>query len=199
MELVAEFNDLDGTIPAMIAVEEALFTDIDEAVFPDGASHHALRTLSRRSCWTAAESRYQSNSTSGTMTRATSWVSFVLVRDGNGLRALNQRNAQRGPGIKVLEVELLSETTNIVPGIFGWRSGFDPPSTGTPIGTDSGEPTTLTEGRLQRGLKLASYRPASALAAVLATDLVNFGCEQEVVLPVAVTLPGKISAQTRWN
>ena len=78
-ELVAEFNDLDGKVNVMIAGEEALFTDIDEAwFFP--TERRIMRYAPIEVMLDGGKSRYQPNSTAGTMTRATSWK--VCSRSG---------------------------------------------------------------------------------------------------------------------
>ena len=136
-ELVAKFNDLDGKVNVMIAGEEALFTDIDEAwFFPTerrimryAPYREVMLDGGRVQISTEQHRRYDDtrNELEG----------LLSVRDDNGELRAFEPNATRSTAAwdHSIEVELLSETTNIVPGeTIRWRSGSTRLSTGTPIG-----------------------------------------------------------------
>ena len=211
--IVAEFNDHDGKLNVMIASEEALFANIDEAwFFPteprvmrfapyrevmlDGGRVQISTELHRR----YDESRVELEG-------------LLSVRDETGdLRAFElTANRSSVAWDHSIEVELLSETTNIVPGETTWLAlRLDPAQhwhTYWKMGGDSGEPTTLTEWVVPEGTQIGELQwPAPYWLPFYDTDLVNFGYEQEVVLPFAVTLPAdfsadrvELSALAYWN
>lgn len=212
-ELVAEFNDHDGKVNVMIAGEEALFTDIDEAwFFPTerrimryAPYREVMLDGGRVQISTEQHRRYDDarNELEG----------LLSVRDDNGELRAFELTATRSAAAwdHSIEVELLSETTNIVPGETTWLAlRLDPAEhwhTYWKMGGDSGEPTTLTEWQAPEGTQIGELKwPAPHWLPFYETDLVNFGYEQEVVLPVAVTLPTdfsadqvELSALAYWN
>ena len=136
-ELVAEFNDHDGKVNVMIAGEEALFTDIDEAwFFPTerrimryAPYREVMLDGGRVQISTEQHRRYDDarNELEG----------LLSVRDDNGELRAFELTATRSAAAwdHSIEVELLSETPTLCrvkpP---GWRSGSTRLSTGTPTG-----------------------------------------------------------------
>ena len=110
-----------------------------------------------------------------------------------------------------IEVELLAETTSIVPGETAWLGlRLDPAEhwhTYWKMGGDSGEPTSLTEWVAPEGTQIGEIQwPAPHWLPFYETDLVNFGYEEEILLPVAITIPEnyegdsvELSALAFWN
>ena len=100
-----------------------------------------------------------------------------------------------------IEVELLAETTNIVPGQKTWLGiRLDPAEhwhTYWKMGGDSGEPTSLSEWLAPEGTQIDELQfPAPHWLPFYETDLVNFGYEEEVLLPIAVTIPESYEGET---
>ena len=110
-----------------------------------------------------------------------------------------------------IEVELLAETTSIVPGETAWLGlRLDPAEhwhTYWKMGGDSGEPTSLTEWVAPEGTQIGEIQwPAPHWLPFYETDLVNFGYEEEILLPVAITIPEnfegdsvELSTLAFWN
>jgi DsbC/DsbD-like thiol-disulfide interchange protein/cytochrome c biogenesis protein CcdA len=110
-----------------------------------------------------------------------------------------------------IEVELLAETTNVVPGETTWLGlRLDPAEhwhTYWKMGGDSGEPTSLNEWSAPEGSQIGDIQwPAPHWLPFYDTDLVNFGYEEEIILPVAVTIPEdyvgesvELSTLAYWN
>jgi thiol:disulfide interchange protein/DsbC/DsbD-like thiol-disulfide interchange protein len=110
-----------------------------------------------------------------------------------------------------IEVELLAEATSIVPGETTWLGlRLDPAEhwhTYWKMGGDSGEPTSLNEWEAPEGTQIGEIQwPAPHWLPFYETDLVNFGYEEEILLPVAVTIPEnyegdsvELSTLAFWN
>ena len=110
-----------------------------------------------------------------------------------------------------IEVEFISETTNIVPGKTAWLGLRLNPAeqwhTYWKMGGDSGEPTTLSEWEAPEGTQIGELQfPAPHWLPFYETDLVNFGYEEEILLPVSVTIPEnyvgdavELSVLAYWN
>ena len=91
-----------------------------------------------------------------------------------------------------IEVELLSESTTLVPGETQWLGLRLTPAahwhTYWKMGGDSGEPTSLTDWSVPAGTRIGELEfPAPQWLPFYETDLVNFGYEEEVVIPVSYT------------
>ncbi|NKB32170.1 MAG: hypothetical protein GKR91_03650 [Pseudomonadales bacterium] len=100
-----------------------------------------------------------------------------------------------------IEVEFLAETTSIVPGETTWLGiRLDPAEhwhTYWKMGGDSGEPTSLNEWEAPEGTQIGELQfPAPHWLPFYETDLVNFGYEEEVLLPIAVTIPENYAGDT---
>lgn len=100
-----------------------------------------------------------------------------------------------------IEVELLAETTSIVPGETTWLAlRLDPADhwhTYWKMGGDSGEPTSLNEWEAPEGTQIGELQfPAPHWLPFYDTDLVNFGYEEQVLHPIAVTIPENYEGDT---
>jgi thiol:disulfide interchange protein/DsbC/DsbD-like thiol-disulfide interchange protein len=100
-----------------------------------------------------------------------------------------------------IEVELIAETTNIVPGETIWLGlRLDPAErwhTYWKMGGDSGEPTSANEWTAPEGTNISELQwPAPHWLPFYDTDLVNFGYEEEVLHPVAVNIPADYEGDT---
>jgi thiol:disulfide interchange protein DsbD len=100
-----------------------------------------------------------------------------------------------------IEVQMIAETTNVVPGetvTVGVR--LDPAEhwhTYWKMGGDSGEPTSMNEWSAPEGSVIGEIQwPAPHWLPFYDTDLVNFGYEEEVLLPVEITIPADYSGDT---
>ena len=186
-ELVAEFNDHDGKVNVMIAM--TLFTDIDEAWFSGGTSHHALRTI--RSCWTVAESDINrtappyddSRNDCGLLSVRATMVNCGLL---NFYRA--QFRDQKDPVLKSGYCPRPPTLCRVK--LPGWRSGSTRRALAHLLenGGDSGD--FCYHGMAgSKGTQVGEQWPAPHWLPFYETDLVNFGYEQEVVLPFANPLP----------
>ncbi len=110
-----------------------------------------------------------------------------------------------------IEVEFIAETTNIVPGKTTWLGlRLDPAEhwhTYWKMGGDSGEPTNLSEWEAPEGTQIGELQfPTPQWLPFYETDLVNFGYEEEILLPISITIPEnyigdtvELSALAYWN
>ena len=212
-DLIAEFNDHDGKVNVMIAGGEALFLDVDEAwFFP--TERRIMRYAPYREVMLDGARVQISTEQHRRYDYARNELEGLLsVRDESGALRAFELTAKRSSVAwdHSIEVELLSEAANIVPGETTWLALRLNPAehwhTYWKIGGDSGEPTTLKEWQAPEGTEIGELQwPAPHWLPFYDTDLVNFGYEQEVVLPVAITLPTdfdadqvELSALAYWN
>ena len=110
-----------------------------------------------------------------------------------------------------IEVEFIAETTNIVPGKTTWLGlRLDPAEhwhTYWKMGGDSGEPTNLSEWEAPEGTQIGELQfPTPQWLPFYETDLENFGYEEEILLPISITIPEnyigdtvELSALAYWN
>ncbi|MCH2346083.1 MAG: thioredoxin family protein [Pseudomonadales bacterium] len=95
----------------------------------------------------------------------------------------------------------MAETKNIVPGETTWLGlRLDPVEnwhTYWKMGGDSGDPTSLNEWNAPEGTVIGDIQwPAPHWLPFYDTDLVNFGYEEEILLPVSVTVPEDYSGES---
>ena len=100
-----------------------------------------------------------------------------------------------------IEAELVAESRSAVPGETLWLGLRLAPAehwhTYWKMGGDSGEPSSLNEWQVPEGTVIGEIQwPAPYWLPFYDTGLINFGYEQEVTLPVAVTLPADYSGDT---
>ncbi|MEX0963486.1 MAG: protein-disulfide reductase DsbD domain-containing protein [Pseudohongiellaceae bacterium] len=201
--LQASFNSFDGKINVMIEADENLFDAIDEAwFFPEQSRimkyapyRKVMKDGDRLQISTEQHRRFDAS-----------------LQELNGLLAYIDDDGQwHGYAIQPrytnvawdngIEVQLLAETTNIVPGETTWLGlRLDPAEhwhTYWKMGGDSGEPTSVNEWTAPEGTLIGDLQwPAPYWLPFYETDLVNFGYEQEVLLPIAVTIPEDYQGDT---
>ena len=117
-------------------------------------------------------------------------LGFILV--AGGAQAQMYKTDQ-------IEVELVSETRNVVPGETLWLAiRLDPIEhwhTYWKFGGDSGEATEANEWQLSGGASVGDIVwPIPEWTPFPGSDLVTFTYEREVFLPIPVTVPANYSA-----
>ncbi|MDB3898042.1 protein-disulfide reductase DsbD family protein [Gammaproteobacteria bacterium] len=201
--LQANFNSFDGKFNVMIEAEENLFDDVDEVwFFPEqrrimkyAPFRKVMKDGNRLQISTDQHRRFDTS-----------------LDELNGLLAYIDDDGQwHGYDIKPryanvawdhsIEVELIAETTNIVPGETIWLGlRLDPAEhwhTYWKMGGDSGEPTSANEWTAPEGTNFSELQwPAPHWLPFYDTDLVNFGYEEEVLHLVAVTIPADYEGDT---
>jgi len=211
--LIANFNSHDGKVNVMVKAEDALFADADEAwFFP--TEKRVMKYAPFRKVMFDGErvqiSTEQHRRFSSDLTELNGLLSIV---DGDGnWRAydiISEKTTKAWD--HSIEVELLSETTNIVPGETIWLGlRLDPAEhwhTYWRMGGDSGEPSDMSEWTAPEGTVIGDIQwPAPHWLPFYDTDLVNFGYEKEVLLPISVTVPAdyagdsvELSTLAFWN
>ena len=202
-DLVATFNAFDGNVNVMVQAEDALFENVDEVwFFPTQRrimKYAPLRKVmldgDRVQLSTEQHRRYPTD-----LTELNGLLSFV-DRDGNWQAFDVIPQLTQVAWDHSIEVELVSETTNIVPGETTWLGlRLDPAEhwhTYWKMGGDSGEPTSANEWLAPEGTIIGEIQwPAPQWLPFYDTDLVNFGYEGEVLLPIAVTLPADFDGES---
>lgn len=201
--LQANFNSFDDKFNVMIEAEENLFDDVDEAwFFP--AQRRIMKYAPFRKVMKDGNRLQISTDQHRRFDKS--------LEELNGLLAYTDDDGQwHGYDIKPryanvawdhsIEVELIAETTNIVPGETIWLGlRLDPAEhwhTYWKMGGDSGEPTSANEWTAPEGTNIAELQwPAPHWLPFYDTDLVNFGYEEEVLHPVAVTIPADYEGDT---
>ncbi len=212
-DLRARFNHHDGKVNVMIEVGDSRFAELDEAwFFPTRKRvmqyapwRDVMREDSRLQISTEQHRRYPFDMTE--LDGLPAWVDEDGTRHGYDLRASRTSVAWDHS----IEVELIAETANIVPGETVWLGlRLDPAEhwhTYWKMGGDSGEPTSVGEWRAPQGTRFGELLfPAPYWLPFGATELVNFGYEEEVLHPIAVTIPAdfageavQLSALAYWN
>ncbi len=210
--LQANFNDHDGKINVMVAADNPLFADVDEAwFFP--TERRIMRYAPYRDVMldgdriqisTEQHRRYESRpNVEGLL----AFIDSEGAWHGYDIRADKSSVAWDHS----IEVELLAETATLVPGETAWLGiRLDPAAhwhTYWKMGGDSGEPTSLNDWQAPEGTEIGQLQwPAPYWLPFYDTDLVNFGYEAEVVLPVPVTIPAnyqgesvELSTLAYWN
>ena len=212
-DLVARFNAYDGKFNLMVQAQDALFENIDEAwFFPTqrrimkyAPFRKLMKDGDRLQISTEQHRRFPDD-----LTEVEGLLAFV---DKQGVQQAYDIKPRLSPVAwdHSIEVELLAETTNIVPGQTTWLGlRLDPAEhwhTYWKMGGDSGEPTSLNEWSAPAGSTIGEIQwPAPYWLPFYDTDLVNFAYEGEVLLPVAVTIPAdfegdsvELSTLAYWN
>lgn len=201
--LAASFNNHDGKVNVMVQAEDALFENIDEAwFFPDQRrimTYAPYRDVmvdgDRIQISTEQHRRYPEDlgSLNGVL---------ALLNDDGSMQSYDIRPSLTSIAWDhSIEVELLAETTSIVPGETVWLGLRLKPAehwhTYWKFGGDSGEPTSMIEWTAPEGSLIGEIQwPAPHWLPFYDTDLVNFAYEEEILLPIAVTLPENFEADT---
>ena len=100
-----------------------------------------------------------------------------------------------------IEVELLAETTNVVPGQTLWLAARLAAAEGWhtywKTGGDSGGATEMLDWQAPAGTSIGEIQwPVPSWLPFPGTDLVNYGYEGEVVLPFSVSIPDDLETNT---
>ena len=202
-DLAARFNRHDGKVNVMVAAPDARFADVDEAwFFPTRARvmqyapyRDVMLEDSRIQISTEQHARHPSdmNELDGLL----AWVDEEGALHGYELRPVLTSVAWDHS----IEVELIAENDRIIPGETTWLGLRLNPAehwhTYWKMGGDSGEPTSVGEWSAPPGTTIGELQfPAPHWLPFYDTDLVNFGYEEEVLHPVAVTLPADYQGDT---
>jgi len=211
-ELQASFNDHDGKINVMVGADSALFADVDEAwFFP--LERRIMRYAPYRNVMVDGDRIQISTEQHRRYEGRDSMAGLLAFIDdeGNWHGYDIQPQSSDVAWDHSIEVELLAETTSIVPGETTWLGlRLDPAEhwhTYWKMGGDSGEPTSLNEWQAPEGTQIGEIQwPAPYWLPFYETDLVNFAYEQEILLPIAVTIPAdyegdtvELSTLAYWN
>ena len=201
--LSAEFNTHDGRINMMVQAPDARFEEIDEAWFfplerrlmKYAPIREVMRDGDRLQISTEQHRRFDSSKPIIEGLLAYTDKSGEL--HGYELSAAKSAVAWDNR----IEVELLSESTTLVPGETQWLGLRIKPAahwhTYWKMGGDSGEPTSLSQWELPEGSRVGALQfPAPHWLPFYETDLVNFGYEEEVLLPIEVTIPASFSEES---
>lgn len=211
--IAAQFNALGGNVNVMFETDEDLFADADEAwFFPTQRrlmKYAPLRDVildgNRIQISTEQHRRFPQD------IQQIEGLLSIIDEEGNWTAYDIQPQRSSVAWDHSIEVEMLAETSNIVPGektTIGIR--LDPAEhwhTYWRMGGDSGEPTSVNEWTAPLGTTIGEIQwPAPHWLPFYDTDLVNFGYEAEVLLPIDITLPAdyegdsvELSTLAFWN
>lgn len=201
--LQVNFNSFDGKFNVMVEAEENLFEDIDEAwFFPEqrrimkyAPFRKVMKDGNRLQISTEQHRRF-----SPELTELNGLLAYI-DNDGQWHGYDIQAKRANVAWDHSIEVELLAETTNIVPGETTWLGLRLNPAehwhTYWKMGGDSGEPTSVNEWSAPEGTNIGEIQwPAPYWLPFYDTDLVNFAYEGEVLHPIAVTIPADYEGDT---
>lgn len=211
--LQAQFNALGGHVNVMVEAADSIFDNVDEAwFFP--TQRRIMKYAPMRDVMLDGERIQISTEQHRRFPQDLQQIEGLLStidEDGNwkAYDILPQRTAVAWD--HSIEVEMIAETTNIVPGqttTVGIR--LDPAEhwhTYWRMGGDSGEPTSVNDWTAPEGTIIGDIQwPAPHWLPFYDTDLVNFGYEEEVLLPIDVTIPEdfqgdsvELSTLAFWN
>ena len=201
--LIAEFNTHDEKVNIMVRAQDELFSNIDEAYFfPDQRrilKYAPFRKLvkdgDRLQIAFEQPRRFDQD--------LSSFAGVLAFSDREGNWQSYELKPQRSPVAwdHSMEVELLSEVSSVSAGETIWLGlRLDPKEhwhTYWKMGGDSGEPTSLSEWTAPEGSVIGEIQwPAPHWLPFYDTDLVNFGYEEQVLLPVSITLPDDLEGDT---
>ncbi len=202
-ELLADFNSHAGRVNVMVQAPDERFTDAQDAwFFP--LERRIMRYAPVREVMLDGDriqiSTEQHRRFDAELAELDGLLAFV---DSEGSLHGYEIAASRSVVAwdDRIEVELLSESTTLVPGETQWLGLRLKPAehwhTYWKMGGDSGEPTSLNEWQVPEGTRIGQLQfPAPHWLPFYETDLVNFGYEEEVVLPISVTLPATYTEST---
>ncbi|MDB2444519.1 protein-disulfide reductase DsbD family protein [Gammaproteobacteria bacterium] len=212
-QLSASFNSMGDAVNVMVASPDEIFVDAEDAwFFPTerrimqyAPTRNVIFDGDRVQITTAQHRRFPE----------------ILPELDGLLTFVDSRGVRHGYDIKPtrsqvawdyrIELQLMSELPVLVPGVVqtlglrlkpeqGWHTYWK-------MGGDSGEPTKLESWQAPGGTLIGELQfPAPHWLPFYETDLVNFGYEEEILLPIEVTLPtdfseesATFSAVASWN
>lgn len=214
--LSARFNTHDGRLNLMVEADGPLFEGAEDAWFFPAAGRPAQAAAGRDVLLEAERiqvgaERHPELDPARAAAEGVEGVLSVLDGDGSARAWAVRAGHARIAWDHSIEVELLAEDAALAPGRTAWLGlRLDPAEhwhTYWKMGGDSGEPTSLNEWRAPPGAEIGAIRwPAPHWLPFYDTGLVNFGYEEEVLLPFPVTLPrdyagdsATLSALAYWN
>ncbi|MBL4819863.1 MAG: thioredoxin family protein, partial [Gammaproteobacteria bacterium] len=197
--LTSQFNTHDGKVNIMVDAGENLFGDVTETYFFTEQGRVMKYAPFRQNL--IEDQRIQiSLEQHRRMPADLAELKGVLaVYDESGNRRSFAISPTRTPVAwsENVEVELLAATSNIVPAEQTWlgiRLKAAPGwHTYWKLGGDSGEPTQAIDWSAPEGTEIGDIRwPAPYWLPFPGSDLVNYGYEGEVVLPIPVEIPADV-------
>jgi thiol:disulfide interchange protein DsbD len=197
--LTARFNVQDGKVNLMVDAGEDLFGDVDEAYFFT-EQERVMKYAPYRDNMVEPGRLQISLEQHRRMPVDIAELNGVLALiDESGNQRSFQINATRAAFAwdHSIEVELLSESTNIVPGEETWlairlkaNEGWH---TYWKMGGDSGEATEATQWQAPQGTVVSDIQwPAPHWLPFPGSNLVNYGYDGEIILPISVTVPQNV-------
>tara|TARA_Y100000814_G_scaffold293521_1_gene275439 strand:- start:362 stop:3289 length:2928 start_codon:yes stop_codon:yes gene_type:complete len=212
-QLTARFNAHDNKINVMISSFNGEFENVDEAYFFPTERRIMKYAPYRKVMLDGGRIQISTEQHRRFSQDLTEFEGTLKVIDENGAwRAFDIRPERSDIAWDhSIEVELISETSNIVPGETIWLglrlNPADHWHTYWKMGGDSGEPTRLSEWDAPEGTLIGEIQwPAPHWLPFYDTGLVNFGYESEILLPVEITVPEdfegdsvEVSALAFWN
>jgi thiol:disulfide interchange protein DsbD len=200
-QLLAQFNTHDGKVNIMVEAPEQLFTGIEAAWFFTEQGRIMKYAPFRENL---IEERRLQISFEQHRRLPADLAEFrgvlAIVDEAGNSRAFDIAPTRTQVAWNDrIEVELLAETTNLVPGASHWlavRLVADPGwHTYWKHAGDSGEATETADWAAPEGTVIGDFRwPAPTWLPFPGTDLVNYGYEGEVILPLEVTLPENLDS-----
>lgn len=195
-QLAAHFNTHDGKVNIMVASPDPVFEEAEEAYFFTEQGRIMKYAPYRQNM--IEEDRLQ--------------ISFEqhrripadLEQFSGVLAVIDEAGTTRSYAVSPartqvawdhrMEVELLSATTSLVPGESQWLAVRLKADQGWhtywKMAGDSGEPTRTTEWTAPEGTIISDFQwPAPHWLPFPGSDLVNYGYEDEVVLPFEIVVP----------
>ena len=201
--LISNFNALGGEVNVMIQGQNGIFENADEAWFFPTERRIMKYAPLRKVMLDGDRIQIKTEQHRRFPTDLSQMEGLLSVVDEDGTWHAYDILPQRTnlAWDHSIEVEMISESTNIVPGetvTLGVR--LDPAEhwhTYWKMGGDSGEPTSMNEWTAPEGSVIGDIQwPAPHWLPFYDTDLVNFGYEEEVLLPVEITIPADFSGDT---
>ncbi|HJO12643.1 MAG: protein-disulfide reductase DsbD family protein [Gammaproteobacteria bacterium] len=200
--LAANFNVHDGKFNVMVDAGSDLFADVEEAYF-----YPTQRRIMKYEPYREVlveDQRIQISSEQHRRMPAdlANLEGLLTVADEQG----NWRGYEINPvrtqvaWNEQIEVELLAETANIVPGEQTWLGirleAAEGWHTYWKLGGDSDELTQTLDWTAPVGTEIGEIRwPAPYWIPFQGSDLVNYGYEGQVVLPIPVTVPENVEGE----
>jgi thiol:disulfide interchange protein/DsbC/DsbD-like thiol-disulfide interchange protein len=192
----ARFNTHDGKVNIMVEAPEALFGDAEEIYFFTEQGRIMKYAPLRENMIEERRLQVSFEQHRRIPEGLAEFRGLLAVIDGNG----NSTSYDINPTVTRIawndriEVELLSETTNLVPGESHWLAvrleSDEGWHTYWKMAGDSGEATETTDWTAPEGTLVGDIQwPAPYWLPFPGSDLVNYGYEGEVILPIQVQLP----------
>ncbi len=199
--LTARFNTHDGKVNIMIEAREDLFDETEEVLFFTEQGRIMKYAPYRETMIEEQRLQVSFEQHRRIPEDLTEFRGVLAVTDGNG----NVSSYEISPTVTQvawndrIEVELLSETANLVAGESHWLAvrlkSDEGWHTYWKMAGDSGEATETTDWSAPEGTVIGDIQwPAPHWLPFPGSDLVNYGYEGEVILPIQIQLPETVDA-----